>query len=204
MPGGYITPIRVRSSSDSPGSLCAARRAALRLSLLRLGYLVVPDGLVDAFAQAAKPLQGGSGVLEQAAVAAFLAEGYFARHLRRMRGLYAARRNALARELTKGLADASAWSSRRAGCICCCAYRHRCRTCAWPRALRPPVWRYSHCRRLRWSAIAAPAYCSGSRTSRRRTRRMPRPDSCARSVIACDRHRARATTVSVTEGSRIR
>jgi GntR family transcriptional regulator/MocR family aminotransferase len=70
---------------------------------LRLGYLVLPESLVDVFAQAAKPLQGGSGVLEQAAVASFLAEGYFARHLRRMRGLYAARRNALVRELTKGL-----------------------------------------------------------------------------------------------------
>ncbi len=67
---------------------------------LRLGYLVVPDGVVGAFAQAAKPLQGGSAVLEQSAVAAFMSEGYFARHLRRMRGLYAARRNALARELT--------------------------------------------------------------------------------------------------------
>ena len=69
---------------------------------LRLGYLVLPESLVDVFAQAAKPLQGGSGVLEQAAVAAFMAEGYFARHLRRMRGLYGARRSALVRELTKG------------------------------------------------------------------------------------------------------
>ncbi|MGA9868978.1 MAG: PLP-dependent aminotransferase family protein [Acetobacteraceae bacterium] len=72
---------------------------------LRLGYLVVPGSLIDAFAREVKPLQGGSAVLEQAAVAAFMAEGYFARHLRRMRGLYAARRGALARELMGGFGD---------------------------------------------------------------------------------------------------
>ena len=67
---------------------------------LRLGYLVVPQELADAFHRASRNLQGGQPVLEQAVAAAFLAEGHFARHLRRMRTLYAARRKTLATALT--------------------------------------------------------------------------------------------------------
>jgi GntR family transcriptional regulator / MocR family aminotransferase len=63
---------------------------------LRLGYLVVPEPDIADFARAARSLQQGCPVLEQAAVARFMADGHFARHLRRMRGLYAARRAALA------------------------------------------------------------------------------------------------------------
>lgn len=62
---------------------------------LRLGYLVVPPGL----AGAAERLQHGVGTLMQEVVAALMAEGHFARHLRRMRGVYAARRAALAAAL---------------------------------------------------------------------------------------------------------
>ena len=66
---------------------------------LRLGYLVVPHELADAFHRASRHQQGGQPVLEQAVTAAFMAEGHFARHLRRMRTLYAARRKALAAAL---------------------------------------------------------------------------------------------------------
>jgi GntR family transcriptional regulator/MocR family aminotransferase len=66
---------------------------------LRLGYLVVPAHLVDRFATAAALFNGGCGRLEQAVAARFMEEGHFARHLKRMRGLYAARRAALAAAL---------------------------------------------------------------------------------------------------------
>jgi GntR family transcriptional regulator / MocR family aminotransferase len=62
---------------------------------LRLGYLVVPPGLVDAFVAARALTDRQAPVLEQAVLADFIAEGYFARHLRRMRALYAERRAAL-------------------------------------------------------------------------------------------------------------
>lgn len=67
---------------------------------LRLGYLVVPEPDIGDFARAARSLQQGCPVLEQAAVARFMADGHFPRHLRRMRGLYAARRAALASAIT--------------------------------------------------------------------------------------------------------
>ena len=62
---------------------------------LRLGYLVPPAPLLPILLAAARTLQAGLPVLEQRVVAAFMAEGHFARHLRRMRSLYATRRGAL-------------------------------------------------------------------------------------------------------------
>jgi GntR family transcriptional regulator/MocR family aminotransferase len=62
---------------------------------LRLGYLVVPEGLVDAFVAAKALADVSSPPLEQAVVADFMAEGHFARHVRRMRVLYERRKDAL-------------------------------------------------------------------------------------------------------------
>ena len=70
---------------------------------LRLGYLVVPDPLTKDIARASRLLQVGQSVLEQRVVASFMAEGHFARHLRRMRSLYAARRDALAERTWRGV-----------------------------------------------------------------------------------------------------
>lgn len=54
---------------------------------LRLGYLVVPKNVVDAFLSAKTIADRQSAVLEQAVLARFIEEGHFARHLRRMRVL---------------------------------------------------------------------------------------------------------------------
>jgi GntR family transcriptional regulator / MocR family aminotransferase len=62
---------------------------------LRIGYLVVPPGLVDAFEDARALADRHPPVPEQAVLAEFVAEGHFARHLRRMRRLYAERQRAL-------------------------------------------------------------------------------------------------------------
>jgi GntR family transcriptional regulator / MocR family aminotransferase len=61
---------------------------------LRLAYLVVPDTQVERFEQISQILAGGSPELTQAIVTAFITEGHFARHIQRMRKLYAARREA--------------------------------------------------------------------------------------------------------------
>jgi GntR family transcriptional regulator/MocR family aminotransferase len=73
---------------------------------LRLGYLVVPDDLVDAFTQARAIAGRGSPLLEQAVVARFLADGHFGRHIRQMRTLYAERQGVLVREAQRHLAGA--------------------------------------------------------------------------------------------------
>ncbi len=59
---------------------------------LALGYIVVPQAAVPAFAQAVEAGPRGGARSMQAVVADFLTGGYFARHLKKMRSLYACRR----------------------------------------------------------------------------------------------------------------
>ncbi|CAN7161846.1 MULTISPECIES: PLP-dependent aminotransferase family protein [unclassified Pseudomonas] len=62
---------------------------------LRLGYLVLPPGLVDAFAQRRAVDVRHSEVSTQAVMAEFMAAGHFQRHIRRMRRAALSRRNCL-------------------------------------------------------------------------------------------------------------
>src|SRR5262249_4356701 len=64
---------------------------------LRLGYLVVPPDLVDAFTAARAATDRQAATLTQAVVTDFIDEGHFLRHLRRMRTLYAERQEVLLR-----------------------------------------------------------------------------------------------------------
>ncbi|WP_426203387.1 PLP-dependent aminotransferase family protein [Pseudomonas sp. TWP3-1] len=62
---------------------------------LRLGYLVLPPGLVQAFSQRRAVDVRHSEVSTQAVMAEFMAAGHFQRHIRRMRRAALSRRNAL-------------------------------------------------------------------------------------------------------------
>jgi GntR family transcriptional regulator / MocR family aminotransferase len=70
---------------------------------LRLGYLVTPRAQADRFTRAHWALDGGRSSLEQIVVADFITEGYFARHLKKMRTIYGARRAAAVAALTNEL-----------------------------------------------------------------------------------------------------
>ncbi|MGW7771526.1 MocR-like pyridoxine biosynthesis transcription factor PdxR [Pseudomonas machongensis] len=72
---------------------------------LRLGYLVVPETHVAAFRDSANHLPGPGSILPQATVAEFMEQGHFARHLRKMRVLYAERRRYLTDALEQLLGD---------------------------------------------------------------------------------------------------
>jgi len=76
---------------------------------LRLGYLVAPAPLVDAFVSARALADRQPPGIEQVVLAEFLAEGHFARHVRRMRALYAERQEVLLAAMkaeASGLIDA--------------------------------------------------------------------------------------------------
>lgn len=73
---------------------------------LRLGYLVVPDEQVAAFRDTAGWLGGSGQMLMQSVVADFMEQGHFARHLKKMRALYATRRAWLIDALGKVFGDA--------------------------------------------------------------------------------------------------
>jgi GntR family transcriptional regulator/MocR family aminotransferase len=72
---------------------------------LRLGYLVVPHELAGTLTRGCQLLTAGQPSPGQHVVAAFMEHGHFARHLRRMRTLYAARRLALANALRAVFGD---------------------------------------------------------------------------------------------------
>ena len=70
---------------------------------LRLGYVVLPPQLVAPFVRAKGLVDRGAPTLTQAAIADFIAEGYFERHLRQLRKAYGKRRLALVEALKRYL-----------------------------------------------------------------------------------------------------
>ncbi|MEM7348535.1 MAG: PLP-dependent aminotransferase family protein, partial [Chloroflexota bacterium] len=62
---------------------------------LRLGYMVVPPSLIQPFRAARAHADRGSTLLDQVVLTRFINEGHFARHIRRMRLLYAERQSVL-------------------------------------------------------------------------------------------------------------
>jgi GntR family transcriptional regulator/MocR family aminotransferase len=72
---------------------------------LRIGYVVVPSALRQRFVEARETFDLFSPTLYQLVLADFLREGHFARHLRRMRGVYRARRDALLTGLARHCAS---------------------------------------------------------------------------------------------------
>jgi GntR family transcriptional regulator/MocR family aminotransferase len=70
---------------------------------MRCGYLVIPPDLVPRFVAVREAMDIFPASLPQAALTDFINEGEFARHLRRMRALYAGRRAALVEALGREL-----------------------------------------------------------------------------------------------------
>ena len=62
---------------------------------LRLGFIVLPERVVESFAAARSFLDRHPPTLEQAILADFIVEGHFGHHVRRMRQVYARRSQAL-------------------------------------------------------------------------------------------------------------
>jgi len=77
--------------------LYAGTFSKVMFSALRLGYLVAPPDLVATMVRARELMDRQSPGILQAVMADFMTEGHFARHLRRMRTVYASRLSALMR-----------------------------------------------------------------------------------------------------------
>jgi len=72
---------------------------------LRLGYIVAPPALADAFAQAKAIIDRHAPLVPQAVLADFILEGHFSRHIKRTREVYAERRSALLQAIGAQLSD---------------------------------------------------------------------------------------------------
>ncbi|GAA3529957.1 PLP-dependent aminotransferase family protein [Amycolatopsis ultiminotia] len=99
-------PLEPLHSLDSHGRVAYAGSFSKVLSpALRLGFLAAPPALTEAIVKAKYLADWHSPGIEQAVLAAFLAEGGFARHIRRMRGVYRERHDLLVDGLRSELGD---------------------------------------------------------------------------------------------------
>lgn len=91
----YVSrPLPALKSLDREGRvLYSGTFSKVLLPSLRLAYLVVPESQVERFEDVSETFNGGSPELTQSIVTAFITEGHFARHIQRMRKLYAERRD---------------------------------------------------------------------------------------------------------------
>jgi GntR family transcriptional regulator/MocR family aminotransferase len=72
---------------------------------LRLGYIVAPEQLIDPLVKIRSTMDQHSSAIDQATLARFITDGFFLKHLKRMRKLYAERREFFIKEFNKLLSD---------------------------------------------------------------------------------------------------
>lgn len=94
---------------------------------LRLGYLVLPEGMQPLFARARRALDLFPSAIAQAPLSLFLEEGYFRSHVNRMRRLYSDRRIVLIDRLNAHLGDLLDVETSQGGIEICTIFKsHFC------------------------------------------------------------------------------
>lgn len=85
-------PVASLQGVDRSGSIVyVGTFTKMLFNALRLGFLVLPERLVEPFARARSLVDRHPPTLDQAILTEFVAEGHFGRHVRRMRQIYAER-----------------------------------------------------------------------------------------------------------------
>jgi GntR family transcriptional regulator/MocR family aminotransferase len=72
---------------------------------LRLGYIVAPELLVDSLVKIRSAMDQHSSPIDQATLARFITEGFFLSHIKRMRKIYAERRDFFIKQFNELLGD---------------------------------------------------------------------------------------------------
>ena len=72
---------------------------------LRLGYVVAPEALIDPLVKIRSTMDQHSSAIDQATLARFITEGFFLSHIKRMRRIYAERREAFIKQFQALLGD---------------------------------------------------------------------------------------------------
>lgn len=97
-------PVRALAGIDGAGAVIyVGSFSKVMYPSLRVGYVVAPEWLIEAMVSLRWHIDFMPPMLESAALAQFIEEGHFERHLRRMRTLYADKREAFTRILTDNL-----------------------------------------------------------------------------------------------------
>ena len=82
---------------------------------LRLGYVLVPEQLVDAITKIRSVTDQHSPAIDQATLARFITEGFFLSHIKRMRKLYSERRQFFIEQFNRRLGDRFVLQDTEAG-----------------------------------------------------------------------------------------
>src|SRR5262245_33233586 len=72
---------------------------------LRLGYIVAPEPLIDPLVKIRSTMDQHSSAIDQATLARFITEGFFLSHIKRMRKIYAERREVFIKHFNELLGD---------------------------------------------------------------------------------------------------
>jgi GntR family transcriptional regulator/MocR family aminotransferase len=92
----YGRPVAALQSLDRSGSVIyVGTFTKMLFNALRLGFLVIPERLVNAFEAGRSFVDRHPPVLDQAILAEFITEGHFGHHVRRMRQTYSERMSVL-------------------------------------------------------------------------------------------------------------
>lgn len=98
-------PIASLHSLDRSGSvLYVGTFTKMLFNALRIGFIVVPERLVDGFRITRSFIDRHAPTLDQAVLTEFINEGHFGHHVRRMRQIYSDRSQLLAEEASRRLA----------------------------------------------------------------------------------------------------
>lgn len=111
---GYPLPA-LKSLDEAERVIYAGSFSKTLFPALRLGYVVLPASLVDIAEKFASLCYQSLPLASQQVVTAFMTEGHFALHLKKMRALYAERREITADTLTNILGDYLQVSSYKNG-----------------------------------------------------------------------------------------
>jgi GntR family transcriptional regulator / MocR family aminotransferase len=109
-------PLEALAALDRAGCvLYAATFSKVMFPSLRLGYLIVPESLVEPLRSMKALVDTGSSTLAQSALVDFIRDGHFERHLHRMRTRNARRRGAMLDAIDRHLGRRACVSGVNAG-----------------------------------------------------------------------------------------
>src|SRR6267378_2090974 len=95
----------VQGIDNSGRVIYAGTMSKILCPSLRLGYIVAPEPLVDSFVKIRSAMDQHSSPIEQATLARFITEGFFLSHIKRMRKIYAERRDFFIKQFNELLGD---------------------------------------------------------------------------------------------------
>jgi GntR family transcriptional regulator / MocR family aminotransferase len=109
-------PIPALASVDTSGHvLYVGSFSKVFTAGVRLGYLVVPENLIETFARCVAHFGARASISAQRPLAHFIEDGEFLRHIRRMRRIYAERHQALIEALSAHLPPSCRFDNHHAG-----------------------------------------------------------------------------------------